>query len=147
MYPPPSVLAVMVKAPWFGCQKFVCESRIRKIKMQPALRLYIWPVEARITLNGWNLLFYKSHKLSRVNCFYRRIMWRLYKEMTETKDVITFITAYFLLKIRIYALPLNEPSTTHFFFGLWGYWHCGHSWPIVPASGDSEDDCGEAERM
>jgi hypothetical protein len=25
---------------------------------------------------------------------------------------------------------------------LWGYWHCGHSWPIVPASGDSEDDCG-----
>jgi hypothetical protein len=23
-----------------------------------------------------------------------------------------------------------------FLFGLWGYWHCGHSWPIVPASGD-----------
>jgi hypothetical protein len=30
-------------------------------------------------------------------------------------------------------------------FDLWGYWHCGHSWPIVPASGDSEDDCGEAD--
>jgi hypothetical protein len=28
-----------------------------------------------------------------------------------------------------------------------GYWHCGHSWPIVPASGDSEDDCGEADGM
>jgi hypothetical protein len=27
-----------------------------------------------------------------------------------------------------------------FLFGLWGYWHCGHSWPIVPASGDSEED-------
>jgi hypothetical protein len=27
------------------------------------------------------------------------------------------------------------------FLPLWGYWHCGHSWPIVPASGDSEDDC------
>jgi hypothetical protein len=26
---------------------------------------------------------------------------------------------------------------------LWDYWHCGHSWPIVPASGDSEDNCGE----
>jgi hypothetical protein len=26
-------------------------------------------------------------------------------------------------------------------------WHCGHSWPIVPASGDSEDDCGEADGM
>jgi hypothetical protein len=36
-----------------------------------------------------------------------------------------------------------------FFFnsGLWGYWHCGHSWPIVPASGDSKDDCGEADGM
>jgi hypothetical protein len=28
---------------------------------------------------------------------------------------------------------------------LWGYWHCGHSWPIVPASGDSEDDCVEKQ--
>jgi hypothetical protein len=34
-----------------------------------------------------------------------------------------------------------------FLFGLWGCWHCGHSWPIVPASGDSEDDCGEADGM
>jgi hypothetical protein len=25
--------------------------------------------------------------------------------------------------------------------------HCGHSRPIVPASGDSEDDCGEAYGM
>jgi hypothetical protein len=30
---------------------------------------------------------------------------------------------------------------------LWGYWHCGHSWPIVPASRDSEDDCREADVM
>jgi hypothetical protein len=30
-----------------------------------------------------------------------------------------------------------------YYFGLWGYWHCGHSWPIVPTSGDSEDDCGK----
>jgi hypothetical protein len=34
-----------------------------------------------------------------------------------------------------------------FLFGLWGYWHCGHSWHIVPASGDSEDDCREADGM
>jgi hypothetical protein len=34
-----------------------------------------------------------------------------------------------------------------FLFGLWGYWHCGHSWPIVAASGDSEDDCGDADGM
>jgi hypothetical protein len=31
--------------------------------------------------------------------------------------------------------------------GLWGYWHCGHSWPIVPASGHNKDDCGEADGM
>jgi hypothetical protein len=32
-------------------------------------------------------------------------------------------------------------------FGLWGYWHCSHYLPIVPASGDSDDDCGEADGM
>jgi hypothetical protein len=43
---------------------------------------------------------------------------------------------------------VGKPATINFFtllFGLWGYWHCGHSWPSVPASGDSEDDCGEAD--
>jgi hypothetical protein len=30
------------------------------------------------------------------------------------------------------------PCRSFFLFGLWGYWHCGHSWPIVPASGDSK---------
>jgi hypothetical protein len=34
-----------------------------------------------------------------------------------------------------------------FLSALWGYWHCGHSWPIMPASGDSADDCGEADGM
>jgi hypothetical protein len=38
-------------------------------------------------------------------------------------------------------------SIFYLLFGLWGYWHCGHSWPIVPASGDSEDVCGEADGM
>jgi hypothetical protein len=32
-------------------------------------------------------------------------------------------------------------------FRLRGYWHCGHSWSIVPASGDNEDDYGEADGM
>jgi hypothetical protein len=32
-----------------------------------------------------------------------------------------------------------------FFVCVWGYWHCGQSWPIAPASGDSENDCGEAD--
>jgi hypothetical protein len=34
-----------------------------------------------------------------------------------------------------------------FLFGLWDYRHCGHSWPIEPASGDNEDDCGEHDGM
>jgi hypothetical protein len=34
-----------------------------------------------------------------------------------------------------------------YFFVFLGYLHCGQSWPIVPASGDSEDDCGEADGM
>jgi hypothetical protein len=32
-------------------------------------------------------------------------------------------------------------------FGLWDYRHYGHSWPIVPASGDNEDDYGEHDGM
>jgi hypothetical protein len=40
----------------------------------------------------------------------------------------------------------GKPTTIFLLlFGLWGYWHCGHSWPIVHVSGDSEDDCREAE--
>jgi hypothetical protein len=27
-----------------------------------------------------------------------------------------------------------------FLFDLWGYWHRGHPWPIVAASGNIEDD-------
>jgi hypothetical protein len=41
-------------------------------------------------------------------------------------------------------------SSFFFFFlnsGLWGYWQYGYSGLIVPASGDSEDDCGEAVGM
>jgi hypothetical protein len=45
------------------------------------------------------------------------------------------------------GLRYRQMSLYFFLFGLWGYWHCDHSWPIVPASGDSEDDCGEADGM
>jgi hypothetical protein len=43
--------------------------------------------------------------------------------------------------------PRRSMETCFFLFGLCGYWHCGHSWPIVPASGDNEDDYGEADVM
>jgi hypothetical protein len=47
--------------------------------------------------------------------------------------------------------PLNLVNSIDydffFLFGLWDYRHCGHSWPIVPASGDNEDDYGEHDGM
>jgi hypothetical protein len=46
-----------------------------------------------------------------------------------------------------YQATTTEDTEDFFLFGLLDYWHCGHSWPIVPASGDSEDDCGEAAGM
>jgi hypothetical protein len=32
-----------------------------------------------------------------------------------------------------------------FLFVRWDFGYCGHSWPIVPASGDSEGDCSEGD--
>jgi hypothetical protein len=32
-------------------------------------------------------------------------------------------------------------------FVRWDFGYRGHSWPIVPALGDSKDDCGEADGM
>jgi hypothetical protein len=48
-----------------------------------------------------------------------------------------------LSKQRIVQIHLR--FSLFLLFGLWGYWHCGHSMPIVPASGDNEDDCGEKQ--
>jgi hypothetical protein len=56
-------------------------------------------------------------------------------------------------RVQVMKFLIMQPWTVmlklSFFFnsGLWGYWHCGHSWPIVPASSDSEDDCGETDEM
>jgi hypothetical protein len=53
-------------------------------------------------------------------------------------------------KIRMIFEGLLEVFISRFFFllfGLWGYWHCEHFWPFVPASGDTEDDCGEGDGM
>jgi hypothetical protein len=55
---------------------------------------------------------------------------------TATDDVLTTV-----------SVVSHSKQTIFFLFGLWGYWPWGHSWPIVPASGDSEDDCGEADGM
>jgi hypothetical protein len=34
-----------------------------------------------------------------------------------------------------------------FLFEMWYFGYCRHSWTIVPASGDSKDDCGEIGGM
>jgi hypothetical protein len=49
--------------------------------------------------------------------------------------------------INWYRIVTYTHNYVLFLIDLWGYWHCGHSWPVVPASGDTEDDCGEADRM
>jgi hypothetical protein len=64
---------------------------------------------------------------------------------------------FFLIVIKKNATQMADTGSSQeiakdFFFyfllfGLCGYWHCGHSWPIVSASGDTEDDCGEADEM
>jgi hypothetical protein len=44
----------------------------------------------------------------------------------------------------------GKPATIFFIISIiwfWGYWHCGYSWHIVPASGYSEHDCEEADGM
>jgi hypothetical protein len=53
----------------------------------------------------------------------------------------------FMYIFLIYAVDFGYCDHSFFNYGLRGYWHCGHSWPIVPASGDSEDDYGEADGM
>jgi hypothetical protein len=58
----------------------------------------------------------------------------------------TEVSSAVVLWIFVYLeRDLSTYSSIYLFFGLWGYWHCGHSWPIAPASGDSEDDCGEVD--
>jgi hypothetical protein len=51
------------------------------------------------------------------------------------------------IEVSFWVLTVLNMNINFFYFSFWGYWHCGHSWPIVPASGDSEDDCGEADGM
>jgi hypothetical protein len=60
--------------------------------------------------------------------------------LTAVKHPLIFPRLYSFTYSLLYSLSF-------FLFGFWGYWHCGHSWPIVPASGDSEDDYGEADGM
>jgi hypothetical protein len=82
----------------------------------------------------------------------------IFQPNVKVERLATLLLIYFLFRrSRTQISPwaqtiLNEGprhSSGGFFFnsGLRGYWHCGHSWPIVPASGDSEDDCGEADGM
>jgi hypothetical protein len=68
---------------------------------------------------------------------------------------IIFSNIFFYLPLSKYldinrdCVPITVAARSIFLLliGLWGYWHFGHSWPIVPASGDNEDDCGEADGM
>jgi hypothetical protein len=50
--------------------------------------------------------------------------------------------------VSLYIYVYTHASPDELVVGVgwdWVSWYCGHSWPIVPASGDSEEDCGEAD--
>jgi hypothetical protein len=64
----------------------------------------------------------------------------------EEKVAINCVTFRWVGETKLNGLYLYNIKVI-FFVCLWGYWHCCHSWPFVPASGDSEDDCGEADGM
>jgi hypothetical protein len=59
----------------------------------------------------------------------------------------TIILPLVLYGCETWSLTLREEHFFYYLSGLRGYWHCSHSWSIVPASGDSEDDCREADGM
>jgi hypothetical protein len=59
----------------------------------------------------------------------------------------SFLSRQGLCKHVPAATVRMQQQFVFFLFGLWDYRHCGHSWPIVPASGDNEDDCGEHDGM
>jgi hypothetical protein len=66
--------------------------------------------------------------------------------------LINYLSVFFFCICQILEKKWEYNETVFFFFyfflfGLWDYRHCGHFWPIVPASGDNEDDCGEHDGM
>jgi hypothetical protein len=66
------------------------------------------------------------------------------------QNINLFPPSISLAKVQKGAYYSGIKIYNHFFFfifGLWDYRHCGHSWPIVPTSGDNEDDCGEHDGM
>jgi hypothetical protein len=106
---------------------------------------------------SFNLFLYKKELMSLHYSVFVKILFVLdnnflswVKHRMPEHCEISIINKGFL--ILVYFLPtlMSRKEVAWFFFllfGLWGYWHCGHSWPIVPASGDNEDDYGEADGM
>jgi hypothetical protein len=72
---------------------------------------------------------------------WRRVSWYIFTNIPEEPS--TFISRVeerfhtYTLKIFFVIIILVCEAISH----------CGHSWPIVPDSGDSEDDCRKADGM
>jgi hypothetical protein len=70
------------------------------------------------------------------------------KNIKQAASFMVVSCLAYCLTLRVESIYSSDVSVDFFLnSGLWGYWHCGHSWPIVLASGDSEDDYGEADGM
>jgi hypothetical protein len=84
------------------------------------------------------------------------VEWKLAGEIEVVYSEKNLPQRHFVHHISHMTRPSFEPGrrggkpATIFLlllFGVWVYWHCGRAWAIMPASGDSEDDCGEADGM
>jgi hypothetical protein len=84
-------------------------------------------------------MFEKFYSNNQSDMLLRILTFNFQRKKTHSNSLTEVSTEYGLLTQGFIIFLL--------LFGLWGYWPCGHSWPIVPASGDSEYDCAEADGM
>jgi hypothetical protein len=75
-------------------------------------------------------------------------------EISMPRDIQAGVPQGSVMSPTLYSLYVKDMlQTPGVYLGLFADDICiyvtdrGHSWPIVPASGHSEDDCGEADGM
>jgi hypothetical protein len=127
-----------------------------------------WRCDVRSWIDCWHVPYRFANGrigyLPHINLSYKKYLGSLIYDSTcnfssslkgwiwDTRFIATFLCVIYMKwthDVDDMSVWLNV-HISHLFFlnsALWGYCHCGHFWPIVPASGDSEDDCGEADGM
>jgi hypothetical protein len=91
---------------------------------------------------SWLLYFYSKSSARKDG----NIKKKLWKSMTFWAYFWTLLTGFISVIHHTHA-AFRYSDVIFFYLDLRDYRHCGHSWPIVPVSGDNEDDCGERDGM